>query len=176
LAAVEKQGLAVVAFHAFHFAEEDGVIPGWVLTDYVAGKFGQRAVQQGNSGGGPAITDAQEGVLFRGLFGLGEILGKRLLPFAKNTDAKAALRFKKREKSGIVITQTRIRSGSSETEVKELAVMPCTTPGSRSTAITVTPVANAPVTRRNITGSREEMAMALTFQDNTGARTGAKGG
>ena len=103
MAAVEKQGLAVVAFHAFHFAEEDGVIPGWVLTDYVTGKFGQRAVQQGNSGGGPAITDAQEGVLFRGLFGLGEILGKRLLPFAKNTDAKAALRFKKREKSGIVI-------------------------------------------------------------------------
>src|SRR5258706_5146830 len=69
-----------------------------------------------------------------------------------------------------------MRSGSSETDVKELAVMPCTRPGARSTVITVTPVVNAPATRRNITGLREEMAIALSFQDNTAARGGAKGG
>src|SRR5882724_2344544 len=70
--------------------------------------------------------------------------------------------------------QTRTRSGSSETEVKELAVMPWTTPGSRSTVITVTPVTKVPATRRNVRGSREEMAMALSIQDNTEVHDGSK--
>src|ERR1700758_5213146 len=54
--------------------------------------------------------------------------------------------------------------------------MPCTSHGPRSAVMTVTPVANAPVTRRNVTGSREEMAMALSFQDNTVGAGGAKRG
>ena len=38
--------------------------------------------------------------------------------------------------------------GSSDTDVKELAVMPCTLPGALSTVTTVTPVANWPRARR----------------------------
>ncbi len=57
-----------------------------------------------------------------------------------------------------------------------MAVMPCTTPGSRSTVTTVTPVANVPATLRKVTGSREEMAMALSTEDTTQARGGSKAG
>src|SRR6266851_5513167 len=46
-------------------------------------------------------------------------------------------------------TQTRISMGSSETEVKELAVMPWILPGSRSTVTTVTPVVKWPSALRN---------------------------
>ena len=39
--------------------------------------------------------------------------------------------------------------GFNETDVKAFAVMPKTEPGSRSTVITVTPVANCPMALRN---------------------------
>src|SRR6266436_3750920 len=91
-----------MAFHAFHFAEEDGVIAGWMFSDYVARQLSQCTVQERNAAGGPAIANAEAGMLFRGLFEFGEILGERLLVFAQNADAKAALRFHEREKQGFV--------------------------------------------------------------------------
>src|SRR5277367_2057582 len=45
--------------------------------------------------------------------------------------------------------------------------MPCTLPGSRSTVMTVTPVAKLPITRRKSSGVRDVVAMADTFQDIT---------
>ena len=98
MAAVEEQRFSVVAFHGFHFADEDGVIAGRVFADDVARQFGQRAFQQWDSAGGPPITNAQAGMFFRGLFDFREILGERLLPScAKNGDTEAALRFQERE-------------------------------------------------------------------------------
>src|SRR5271169_2480823 len=41
-------------------------------------------------------------------------------------------------------TQTRVRNGSRETDVKELAVIPYAWPGARGAVMTVTPVANWP--------------------------------
>src|SRR5271165_2895448 len=45
-------------------------------------------------------------------------------------------------------TQMETIGGSRETELKELAVMPWTWPGSRSTVTTVMPVGKCPITRR----------------------------
>lgn len=45
MAAMEEERLAFVAYHAFDFAEEDGVIAGGVFADDVAGEFGEGAVQ-----------------------------------------------------------------------------------------------------------------------------------
>ena len=103
MAAVEEQGLAFVAFHAFYFAEEDGVIACGMFGDDVAGEFGEAAIEERNAAGGPAIANAEAGMLFRGLFEFGEILGECLLVFAQDADAKAALRFQEREKPGFVI-------------------------------------------------------------------------
>jgi hypothetical protein len=103
LAPVEEQRLAVVAFHAFDFADEDGVITGRVFADNVAGQFGQRAFEQGNSGRGPTITNAEEGVIFGRLLAFGEMLGERLLSRAEDADAKAALRFQEGEKPRVVV-------------------------------------------------------------------------
>ncbi|GAA1610855.1 hypothetical protein GCM10009789_76570 [Kribbella sancticallisti] len=44
---------------------------------------------------------------------------------------------------------TSISSGSSETDRKELAVIPCSSPVGARHVTTVTPVGNAPQTRRN---------------------------
>ena len=102
MAAVEEQRIAVVAFHAFDFAEEDGVIAGGVFGDDVAGEFGERAIEQRNAAGGPAIANAEAGMLFRRLFKFCEILGERLLVFAQDADAEAALRFQEGEKPGVM--------------------------------------------------------------------------
>ena len=45
LAAMEEERFAVVAGHAFDFAEEDGVVAGGMFGDEVAGEMGQRAFQ-----------------------------------------------------------------------------------------------------------------------------------
>src|ERR1700757_2426064 len=102
LAAVEDQRIAVVAFHAFDFAEEDGVIAGGMFGDDVAGQFGEGAIEERNAAGGPAIANAEASMLFRGLFEFGEILGEGLLPFAQNADAEAALGFEVGEKPGVM--------------------------------------------------------------------------
>lgn len=99
---MEEQRLAIVAFHAFYFAEEDGVIACGVFGDDVAGEFREGAVEERNAAGGPAIANAEEGMLFRGLFEFGEILGERLLIFAQDADAEAALGFEVGEKPGVM--------------------------------------------------------------------------
>jgi len=93
LAAVEEQRITVVAFHAFDFAEEDGVITGRVLADYVAGEFGEGAVQKRNPAGSPLIRNAEASIFFGRLVAFGEMLGEGLLSCPKNSDAEAALRF-----------------------------------------------------------------------------------
>src|SRR6266581_7767135 len=62
--------------------------------------------------------------------------------------------------------------GSSDTDVKELAVMPCTRPGALSTVTTVTPVANWPRARRKsseVSGA-EDMGFSedITGEEQTG--------
>src|ERR1700738_4313558 len=90
LAAVEEQRFPFVAFHGFHFADKDGVIARRVFAYDVARQLRQRVVQQRNPTCCPPVANAQVGILFRCLLGFGEIFGERLLPFAKNTDTKAA--------------------------------------------------------------------------------------
>src|SRR6266403_5432423 len=62
-------------------------------------------------------------------------------------------------------TQTRMSMGSSETEVKELAVMPWILPGSRSTVTTVTPVENWPSALRNSRVVSGEIVIFEVFED-----------
>src|SRR5260370_14122415 len=62
-------------------------------------------------------------------------------------------------------TQTRTSMGSSETEVKELAVMPWILPGSRSTVTTVTPVVKWPRALRNSDDESEEVGILEVFED-----------
>src|SRR6266550_2754435 len=62
-------------------------------------------------------------------------------------------------------TQTRISMGSSETEVKELAVMPWILPGSRSTVTTVTPVVKCPRALRNSNAVRCGVSILEVFED-----------
>ena len=62
--------------------------------------------------------------------------------------------------------------GSSDTDVKELAVMPCTRPGALSTVTTVTPVANWPRARRKsseVSGT-DDMGFSedITGEEQTG--------
>ncbi len=57
--------------------------------------------------------------------------------------------------------------GSSETDVKELAVIPKTTPGSRSTVTTVTPVANCPNAFRNSRAVNAVAVILEVFEDTT---------
>ena len=78
------------------------MIAGGVFGDDVAGEFGEGAIEERNATGGPAIANAEAGMLFRGLFEFGEILGERLLVFAENADAEAALGFEVGEKPGVV--------------------------------------------------------------------------
>jgi len=102
LAAVEKQRLAFAGFHAFDFADEDGVIAGGMFADDVAGEFGERTVQERNSAGGPLIRNAEASIFLRRLIALGKMLGESLLTRAENGDAKAALRFEERKQPGFV--------------------------------------------------------------------------
>ena len=62
-------------------------------------------------------------------------------------------------------TQTRRSSGSRETEVTELAVMPWTWPGARSAVTTVTPVANCEQAKRNSVAVGGVDAMMEVFDD-----------
>ena len=118
MAAVEEQRIAVVAFHAFYFADEDGVIACGVFGDDVACEFGEGAIEERNAAGGPAIANAEAGMFFRGLFQFREILGERLLPFAQDADAKAVLGFEVGEKPGVVTDagedQKRVERNGSE--------------------------------------------------------------
>src|SRR5438552_2605905 len=54
----------------------------------------------------------------------------------------------------LLSTQTRIRGGSSDTDVKELAVKPCDSPASLRIVTTATPVAKCPHAMRNWLASR----------------------
>ena len=99
---MKEQGLAVVAFHAFDFAEEDGVIAGGVFSDDVAGEFGEGAVQKRNPAGRPLIGNAEASIFFGRLVALSEMLGEGLLSCTKNSYAEAALRFEKRKQPGFV--------------------------------------------------------------------------
>src|SRR5258708_4182358 len=80
---------------------------------------------------------------------------------------KRFYRFTSGSNCAFSLTQIRISSGSSETEVKELAVMPCTRPGPRSAVTTVTPVANWPSARRNSDVVGVVGAMVEVFEDST---------
>src|SRR5882762_11871796 len=71
-------------------------------------------------------------------------------------------------------TQTRISMGSSETEVKELAVMPWILPGSRSTVTMVTPVVKWPRALRNSNDESEEVGILEVFEDTILAAGKAK--
>jgi len=102
LAAMEEERLAIVAGHAFDFADEDGVIAGGMFRDEIAGEMGQRPFQQRNTALCPLKTDAQLLLDFGSLFAFREMLGEGLLAFAENADAKAALRFEERQKASIV--------------------------------------------------------------------------
>ena len=55
--------------------------------------------------------------------------------------------------------------GSSETEVKELAVMPWTRPGARSTVTTVTPVEKWPSALRNCRVVSGGVVIIEVFED-----------
>lgn len=99
---MEEERLAVVAFHAFDFAEEDGVIAAGVFSDDVAGEFGECAVQERNTAGGPLIGNAEARIFFGRLVTLSEMLGEGLLSGTKNSDAEAALHFEKRKQLGFV--------------------------------------------------------------------------
>src|SRR6266403_3109312 len=83
---------------------------------------------------------------------------------------KRFCRFTSGSNCAFSLTQTRISSGSSETEVKELAVMPCTRPGPRSTVTTVTPVANWPSARRNSEVLGVVGGIGEVFEDTTAGR------
>src|SRR5579863_5905603 len=60
---------------------------------------------------------------------------------------------------------TSTSGGSSETDAKELAVMPCTFPGARSAVTTVTPVANWPRAWRNSRAVGGEVSIVEEFED-----------
>src|SRR5229473_6912976 len=62
-------------------------------------------------------------------------------------------------------TQTRISMGSSETDVKEMAVMPWILPGSRSTVTTVTPVEKWPRALRNSEDESDGVGILEVFED-----------
>src|SRR5271167_526897 len=64
-------------------------------------------------------------------------------------------------------TQTRVRNGSRETEVKELPVIPYAWPGARGAVMTVTPVANWPSAWRKSVAVRGVVLMFEVFEDNT---------
>src|SRR5260370_39883509 len=67
-------------------------------------------------------------------------------------------------------TQIKISKGSRETEVKELAVIPRTAPGTRSTVTMVTPVAKRPRAFRNLWALRVGVFMFGVFEDTIFAR------
>jgi len=92
LAAVEEQRIALVEVHAFDFAEEDGVIAGGVIGGYVAGEFGESAIEEWNATGGPFIGNAEASVFFGRLVAFGEMFGEGLLSCTKNSDAEASPR------------------------------------------------------------------------------------
>src|SRR5258708_3832327 len=71
-------------------------------------------------------------------------------------------------------TQIRISKGSSETEVKELAVIPRTELGARSTVTTVTPVAKRPRALRNCWVLNCGVFISGVFEDTIVARGKAK--
>lgn len=102
MAAVEEERFAIVAVHAFDFTEEDGVIAAGMFGDYVAGEFGEGAVEERNAGGGPLIRNAEAGIFFGGLVAFGEMLREGLLSRTKNSNAEAALRLEKGEQLGFV--------------------------------------------------------------------------
>src|SRR5712692_1826257 len=62
-------------------------------------------------------------------------------------------------------THIKIRNGSSETEVKELAVIPRTEPGARSTVTTVIPVAKWPRAFRNCEAVSGGVFMLAAVED-----------
>src|SRR5271157_4119059 len=66
-------------------------------------------------------------------------------------------------------TQMETSGGCRETEAKELAVMPWTLPGSRSTVTTVIPVAKWPITWRKSWDVTEAENIAGSVEDITGA-------
>ena len=102
MAAMEEQRVAVVAVHAFNFAEEDGVIASGVFGHDVAGEFGEGTVQQRNAAGRPLIRNREASICFGRLVTFGEMLGEGLLSGTKNSDAEAALRFEERKQPGFV--------------------------------------------------------------------------
>jgi len=102
LAAVEEQRVAVVTFHTFDCADEDGVIAGGMFANDVAGEFGQGTVQKRNAAGGPLIRNTEASIFFRRLIAFGKMLGESLLTRAENGDAEAASRFEERKQLGFV--------------------------------------------------------------------------
>ena len=118
LASVIKERLAIAAIHIFDFADKYGVVTGGMFGDDFTGEVGERIVKKRNSRRGPVEANAQALFHFRSLFALREMVGERFLAFAKDADAKAALRFQEREKPRILIdtneNQQRIKRDGSE--------------------------------------------------------------
>jgi hypothetical protein len=103
LGAVEEEGKAFVGGNGFDFAEEDGVVAGEMFRDEVTREMGQRIFQQGNAAGCPAKADTKLAIRVGSLIGLREMLGERLLVFAKDANTEATLRFQEGEQAGILI-------------------------------------------------------------------------
>src|SRR5579885_2236982 len=72
-------------------------------------------------------------------------------------------------------TQTKTSNGSSETDAKAVAVMPCTRPGARSAVTTVTPVAKWPRAWRNSMEVRGTVAIGGRGEDITVQENAASG-
>ena len=71
------------------------------------------------------------------------------MPGAQDVDAKIFACPKVLQNTRTMATQTSTSGGASDTEVKELAVIPCAAPEASRTVATVIPLANLPQIRRN---------------------------
>ncbi len=66
-------------------------------------RWARASSNRGNAAGCPAEANAKLLIEFRRLIGFREMLGERLLVFAKNADAEPALRFQEGEQAGVLI-------------------------------------------------------------------------
>ena len=151
-----QQGRPVRDGNFLHLSDKDGVISGCMGLHDGTVQARQRAgnnrgttfhltVMNGEAAGGIRIT-----------LWVGEELGERLLLFPEDADAEAsALAHVKVGFGQVINANQHQRRGRSDTEQKELAVMPCTSPAAVLTVTTVMPEAKRPRAARNSCGVTE---------------------
>jgi len=103
LATVVEERFAIVEIEGFHFTDEDGVVAGHMLRDYVAGEMSQSVFEQRNARVRPPKANPEAGIVGRILLRIGKEFGKMLLGIPENTDAEATLRFEIGKKARILI-------------------------------------------------------------------------